>query len=67
MREDSTIKTIERIETSYFTLCCRTCGRRMRVPLSLMGEAVSCQHCSATQWATSTQLSRRDVISPAAD
>jgi hypothetical protein len=33
---------------SFFTMSCNVCGRRMRVPIHLLGGMVRCQHCSAT-------------------
>ncbi len=37
---------------SFFTMGCDVCGRRMRVPIHLLGGMVRCQHCNAAAHAS---------------
>lgn len=33
---------------TFFVRSCGVCGRTLRIPVSLLGELVTCEHCRAT-------------------
>lgn len=33
---------------TFFVRSCEVCGRRLEIPVSLLGQHVNCEHCGAT-------------------
>ena len=52
---------------TYFVRSCGVCGRTLRVPVSLLGELVNCEHCQATFLADDPNRRPRRVIDAASE
>ena len=47
---------------THFNQGCPVCGRRLRVPVQLLGKQVCCQHCGQEMLATSDDSEQQTSI-----
>ena len=52
---------------TFFVRSCGVCGRTLRVPVSLLGELVTCEHCQATFLADDPNRRPRRTVDAASE